>query len=44
MKRVKVRSAGHRALFDTTLPFKARAEKLKTRYTRKTKHRGRNED
>ena len=44
MKQVKVRSAGHRALFNSALPFRARSEKLKTRYTRKTKHRGRNED
>ena len=38
MKKQKVRSATHRALFDNTLPFKGRAEVLKTRYKRKPKH------
>lgn len=42
VKEHKVRA--HRALFDSTLPFKGRAEKLKTRYTRKTKHKGRGEE
>lgn len=37
LKQIKVRV--HRALFDNNLPFRARSEKLKTRYNRKVKHR-----
>lgn len=39
MKQKQTRAASHRALFDNNLPFRGRAEQLKTRYTRKQKHR-----
>jgi stalled ribosome alternative rescue factor ArfA len=35
----KVRFASHRALFDASLPFRARVERDRTQYTRKQKHR-----
>ena len=36
--KVKHRPAGHRALFDDTLPFKARTERRRDVYQRKNKH------
>lgn len=42
IKQPKVRA--HKALFDNTLPFRGRAEKLKTRYNRKQKHKGRDDE
>lgn len=43
-KQPKVRNAAARALFDNTLPFQHRAERLKTRYVRQPKHKGRDYD
>ena len=41
MKTKQYKGRNHRALFDDDLPFKARVQKLKTAYTRKPKHKGR---
>lgn len=41
-KQFAPRSASHRALFDSELPFRARRVELKNRYNRKDKHRSRN--
>ena len=43
MKKQPNKVRAHRALFDNNLPFKGRAEKLKTTYRRQPKHKGRGE-
>ena len=41
-KKIKIGIRRHNALFDKDLPFKARVERDRTKYTRKDKHpRGR---
>ena len=45
MKKAKQdynRSRTHRVLFDANLPFSHKVEKDKTKYSRKTKHKGKN--
>lgn len=39
-----VKERRHRALFDASLPFRGRVERLKTEYQRKPKHRGRDDN
>ena len=39
-KKIKMKVRRHYALFDRDLPFKARVERDRTKYTRKAKHRG----
>lgn len=38
-KKVKMKLRSHYALFNKDLPFKARVERDRTKYTRKQKHR-----
>jgi hypothetical protein len=38
MKNQQARTRAHRVLFDADLPFRGRAEPLKTRYNRRVKH------
>ena len=38
-KQNKMKQRRHYALFDRDLPFKARVERDRTKYTRKSKHR-----
>lgn len=38
-KKVKMNIRRHYALFNQELPFKAKVERDRTKYTRKTKHR-----
>ena len=40
-KQLKMKTRAHYALFDPELPFKAKVEKDRTKYSRKSKHRGR---
>ena len=40
-KTTRQPSAAHRALLNPNLPFKNRAEELKTRYQRRLKHQSR---
>jgi stalled ribosome alternative rescue factor ArfA len=35
------RSATHKALFDTTLPFRAKVERDRKKFVRHSKHKGR---
>ena len=39
-KKQKLKQRRHYALFDRDLPFRARVERDRTKYTRKSKHRG----
>ena len=39
LSRTERKVRRHRMLFDTTLPFRARVEADRTRYTRKIKHK-----
>ena len=39
-KQMKMKTRAHYALFNPDLPFKAKVEKDRTKYNRKTKHRG----
>ena len=38
-KKIKMNIRRHYALFDKDLPFKAKVERDRTKYTRKQKHR-----
>jgi hypothetical protein len=38
-KKIKMKLRSHYALFNKDLPFKARVERDRTKYTRKQKHR-----
>lgn len=38
-KKMKIKARSHYALFNKDLPFKARVERDRTKYTRKTKYR-----
>ena len=38
-QRLKMKTRRHYALFDRDLPFKAKVERDRTKYTRKRKHR-----
>jgi hypothetical protein len=45
MKKVKEKKyRAHKALFDEELPFQPRVERVKNRYTRKPKHKRRNDE
>lgn len=44
VQQPKTRASSHRALFDQNLPFRGKAERLRTRYSRKAKHRGRDQE
>lgn len=37
--RNRTKCAGHKALFDTTMPFKPKTERLRTKYQRHSKHK-----
>ena len=39
VKKIKMKLRSHYALFNKDLPFKAKVERDRTKYTRKTKHR-----
>jgi len=38
-KKMKLNIRRHRALFDSAVPFRAKVERDRTKYTRKAKHR-----
>jgi hypothetical protein len=38
-KKMKLNIRRHQALFDSALPFRAKVERDRTKYTRKAKHR-----
>lgn len=38
-KRIKMKTRNHYALFNKDLPFKAKVERDRTKYTRKRKHK-----
>lgn len=43
-KRAKMKSKSHYVLFRADLPFGHKVERDRTKYTRKTKHRGKDMD
>lgn len=43
-KRVKMQSKTHFVLFRSDLPFGHKVERDRTKYTRKTKHRGKDSE
>ena len=39
IKKIKMKTRSHYALFNAELPFKAKVERDRTKYSRKQKHR-----
>jgi len=43
-KERKMAARNHKALFDNTLPFRAKVQKDKSKFTRKAKHKGKRDE